>query len=357
MPVTLVTGWHGSGAASVAAGLAKAAGVARTGLITGDDDAQTAEIAPALAWRVVTEEDVIEQVEGCTGCSQRIDLWRILLHASRGSFPPARVLVQVGGWSDVVIAAQTINRDPDLRRCAALDRVVVAVDGPSAAARAAGGPAWPSQEAAEQVAVADHVILTSVAATTADGLARVREAIRRTNPFAPIQRLEDDLSTVLLGRPYGRESTTQLVRMACPHQPVEPGRPAGSTSENERSDPGSAPTPGSANPVPVARVPENPTLAADPCSVTVTVPGDLDACRVRDWVRTLHHANDGRLLRIRGVVAVAGHDRRVVCRGVGTFVEFDTGDPWGEEARSTTLVVAGRGLPAGDLHRSLAACA
>lgn len=91
-------------------------------------------------------------------------------------------------------------------------------------------------------------------------------------------------------------------------------------------------------------------------AVVVEAPGNLDVRRVHAWVKGLHHVDDGRLLRIQGVVGVAGSDHRLLCQGVGTSVEFETGEPWEESPRVTRLLVSGRGLDRDVLGSSLREC-
>lgn len=151
LPVTMVTGWHGAGATALAGRLA-------------------ADLAPLAVEVVRPEEEVVEQVGGCSAWAVCHDLIRVVGNLASRWQRPDRIVVDAGGWSDVVVAAQTFLDDPDLRRRTELCGIVTAVDTPSAAMRAMSGrPVWPSDTCGEQVAAADHVVLTSTGAATQEG--------------------------------------------------------------------------------------------------------------------------------------------------------------------------------------------
>jgi len=298
--VTFVTGWHGAGASTLA-------------------DRLAADLAPLAVEVVRSEEEVVEKVAGCSACAVRHDLVRVVGNLASRWQRPDRIVVDVGGWSDVVVAAQTFLDDPDLRRRTELCGIVTAVDTPSAAMRALSGqPVWPSDTCGEQVAAADHVVLTSTGAATEEGREAARWVVCETNTAAAVS--DEALlrpTDVVGGRAFGWDAAARLEGMRTVSQTL-PGI----------------------------------TTAA----AVVEAPGNLDVGRVHAWVKGLHHVDDGRLLRIRGVIGIAGCDNRLLCQGVGTSVEFETGEPWGTAPPVTRLLVSGRGLERDALGSSLQEC-
>lgn len=315
VPVTLVTGWHGVGLCGFMARMARSLGSEKVGIV-GTHCPGNAEAALV----VPTEVETVEQVDGCGGCALRLDLIRVLRHIARCQGCPAHLLVEAGGWSDVVVATQTLLKDPEMRRWVRVAGVVALVHAPSMATRALSGQGpWPSTEMGEQVAMADDVVLTGTGDLTPEGNDAVRLVVGETNPFANIA---DDSSISFPA--LATRSRFDLVGAAA----VELLTPASLAFDG-----------------------------VDTRVMLVEVHGDLDGQRVHNWVRALHHGTGARLLRIRGVIAVANEDDRLLCRGVGTFVEFDRGKPWASAVRTTKLLVAGTGLAANELAESLAACA
>lgn len=314
VPVNLVTGWHGAGTSAVIGRLAREARPGEVAVVG------TGGLDPKLAGFVVeTEEETVEHAGGCGACAIRHDLIRVVLNLTVRRRRPRRIVVEVGGWSDLVVAAHTFLRDPDLRHRAEIDGIIAAVDTPSAAMRALSGqPVWPSEECGEQVAMADQVVLTSSGDATKAGVEAVRWIIDETNPLASILDEEEVHPPAMVGhRSFSLEAAADIEHVG-PTSPTLPGL----------------------------------TTAG----VVIEVAGDLDVGRMHDWVKGLHHVGSGRLLRLRGVMAVRDEDRRLLCRGAGTFVDFDEGEPWDDARRVTRLLVASRGMVAEQLRSSLQDC-
>ena len=88
---------------------------------------------------------------------------------------------------------------------------------------------------------------------------------------------------------------------------------------------------------------------------TSTVPFDAD--KLQAFFRELIAAHAPDLLRYKGVVAFAGQAERVVFQGVHMTMNADAGRAWATgEARESTLVFIGRGLPKAELIGRLNAC-
>ena len=68
------------------------------------------------------------------------------------------------------------------------------------------------------------------------------------------------------------------------------------------------------------------------------------------------HGQD--LLRWKGILNIAGQDRRLVFQGVHMLLDVDLQQPWREnEARTSRAVFIGRELDAQTLQAGLASCA
>jgi G3E family GTPase len=91
--------------------------------------------------------------------------------------------------------------------------------------------------------------------------------------------------------------------------------------------------------------------------VSLLLAGELDEERFADWVETALGAVGGRLLRWKGILAIAGVDERVILQGVADEQETTLGAPWASGPRSSRLVLIGYGLDAAALQAGFAACA
>jgi G3E family GTPase len=91
-------------------------------------------------------------------------------------------------------------------------------------------------------------------------------------------------------------------------------------------------------------------------TLVLAVDGDLDEDRFGDWIETDLGAFEGRLLRVKGIVAIAGVDERIVLQGVANRIEAAQGKVWGDEPRYSRLVVIGFALDDVELSRGFVKC-
>jgi G3E family GTPase len=75
----------------------------------------------------------------------------------------------------------------------------------------------------------------------------------------------------------------------------------------------------------------------------------LDAC-----VKNLLQEKE--ILRLKGIVALAGEPRRHVLQAVRRLMEIRPADAWGAEKPGSKLVFIGRALNRAELQRSLSGC-
>lgn len=82
--------------------------------------------------------------------------------------------------------------------------------------------------------------------------------------------------------------------------------------------------------------------------------GEVDEERFGDFVESTLGAFAGRLLRVKGIVAVAGVDARMILQGVADTMEVSFGAPF-EGERRTRVVLIGFGLDREAIGRAFAA--
>ena len=92
-------------------------------------------------------------------------------------------------------------------------------------------------------------------------------------------------------------------------------------------------------------------------SVSLVLDGDVDGERFADFAESELAGFAGRLLRTKGIVAVAGVAERMIVQGVADLVEVTFGAPWEDGPRTSRLVVVGFGLDREALERAFTACA
>ena len=83
----------------------------------------------------------------------------------------------------------------------------------------------------------------------------------------------------------------------------------------------------------------------------------LDSNRARAWVSSIASDLGQDILRWKGILHIAGQDRRLVFQGVHMLLDVDLQRPWREdETRVSRAVFIGRDLPAARLKAGFEAC-
>ena len=92
-------------------------------------------------------------------------------------------------------------------------------------------------------------------------------------------------------------------------------------------------------------------------SVGITIAGELDVRKLDQWLSLLLRERGVDIFRMKGVLAVAGYDRRFVFQGVHMLMDSQPGKPWRpDESRSNALVFIGRNLDRTELEMGFRRC-
>ena len=130
-------------------------------------------------------ETVVELNNGCVCCTVRGDLIAALtgLVADRRQFD--RMIIETSGLADPAPVIQSFVVDETLRQCFALDAIVTVVDARHLQQQ------LEHDEAREQIAFADVLLLNKTDLAPADALDAVETELRRLNCLARIHRTRD----------------------------------------------------------------------------------------------------------------------------------------------------------------------
>ena len=147
--------------------------------------------------RFETTEDIFEMNNGCICCTVRGDLIRILSKLFRRGTKLDGVIIETTGLADPAPVAQTFFVDSAVRAFCVLDGIITLVDAKHIEQHLdEEKPEGAENEAEEQLAFADRVLLNKVDLVTEEDLARVEGRIRSINKFAPIQRCQQSQVSV-----------------------------------------------------------------------------------------------------------------------------------------------------------------
>ena len=134
---------------------------------------------------VNADEEVFEMNNGCICCTVRGDLIRIIEGLMKRKDKFDGILVETTGLADPGPVAQTFFTDDDVKARTRLDAIVTVVD-----AKHFLGQLEQGDEAEEQVAFADVILLNKTDLVSADDLAKVEGKIKSINPYARIHRTQ-----------------------------------------------------------------------------------------------------------------------------------------------------------------------
>lgn len=181
IPVTLMTGFLGSGKTTVLNHLVRQPELADALVIINE----FGEIGlDHLLVAQSTENIITEMSSGCLCCTVRGDLiktlrditWRF---ARNGKRQFRRVLIETTGLADPAPIIHTLMTEPTLANRYRLDGIVVTIDGVTAEHTLNQYP-----EAVKQAAVADCLLLTKSDLITSENYSLLHERLNNINPSA-----------------------------------------------------------------------------------------------------------------------------------------------------------------------------
>ncbi|HEY9218741.1 MAG TPA: GTP-binding protein [Phenylobacterium sp.] len=340
-PVTVLTGYLGAGKTTLLNRILSEDHGKRYAVIVNE----FGEVGIDHDLIVGADEEVFEMNNGCVCCTVRGDLIRVVsgLMKRKGKFDA--IIVETTGLADPGPVAQTFFVDDDVRAKTQLDSVTTVVDAKHLPLRLAD-----SKEAVEQVAFADQIILNKTDLVTEDELRAVEAMIRRLNPLAPIhrsQRSNVPLEAVLGRGGFDLARITELDPEFANPAHGEPGHVHDEDCDHDHDhDHGHH------------HHAHDHAAEAGIRGISLTLDKPIEANRVTRWLNEVLQAQGPDILRAKGILDIAGEDRRLVFQAVHMILEGDFQREWRDtDKRYSRLVFIGRNLDEAELRRGFEACA
>jgi G3E family GTPase len=316
IPVTILTGFLGSGKTTLLNYILKQPHGQRIAVI--ENEFGEAGIDNELLVQDQGEQ-IIEMNNGCICCTVRGDLVRILgeLAAKRkaGTVKFDRVVIETTGLADPAPVAQTFFVDEDIMQSYLLDAIITLVD-----VRHAPQQLDEHHEAQEQVGFADRILLTKTDLESAESIAALRQRLARMNPRASIAESRKGvaaLEQILDIRGFNLNAILDI-------------EPDFLTDVDHDHD-------------------------DDITSFVFRETRPLDVVKVEDFLSAVVQVHGASMLRYKGILNIAGVDRRVVFQGVHMLMGTDLGQPWGpNEKRESKMVFIGKDMPRDILEEGFA---
>ncbi len=181
IPITILTGFLGSGKTTILANLLRQPGFGDTAVIINE----FGDVGLDHELIETSDEDLVTLKTGCLCCKMRGDLPAtlddLLAKRTAGTVPPfTRVVIETSGLADPAPIVQSLLVDDAAAASFSVSQIATAVDSVTGRATLEREP-----EAVKQVALADQILLTKtdLAESEAQGLA---STLRNLNRFSPI---------------------------------------------------------------------------------------------------------------------------------------------------------------------------
>ena len=331
IPVTVLTGYLGAGKTTLLNRILSEQHGRRYAVIVNE----FGEIGIDAGLIVSADEELFEMNNGCICCTVRGDLIRTLHGLLDGGAQFDAIVIETTGLANPGPVVQTFFVDHMLQTRAVLDSVTTMVDARHVLLRLQD-----SREAHEQIAFADQIVLNKSELASEAQLREIEARLHAINPLAPVYRAER--AQVDLGKLLGRRAFDlgRIVSL----------EPAFLVAEHELAHVhdehcGHQHAPGTLH-------------GSDIVSVSLSADMPMDQQRISDWLNALVASKGADILRAKGIIDVAGEDRRLVFQSVHMLLDGDFQGRWKVgEHRSSRLVFIGRRLDRALLEAGFRRCA
>jgi G3E family GTPase len=360
LPVSVLTGFLGSGKTTLLSKLLRDPAMAKTAVIInefGEIGLDDLLVQGELLNHVdpAGQTQFVKMNAGCLCCTVRGDLEVALrdlyLKRVRGQVPDfVRVMIETTGLADPAPILHTLIDDPVLAAYYRLDGVVATVDAVNADAQLDA-----QFESVKQIAVADRLVLTKTDIADPAKVAALRLRLAAINPAAPvIDAIQGQVDPARLfdAGLYNPATKTADVRrwLAEEAYAVRKGH---EHAHDHAHDHGHDHSHDHGHDHAHQDVNRHDDRIRAHC-LTVDTPMEWDV--VASWLGSLAQSRGADLLRMKGLVNVAGEDQPVVVHGVQHLFHPPARLPaWPDADRQSKFVFITRDVPRADLEKTLAA--
>jgi G3E family GTPase len=299
---------------------------------------------------VESDEDVFEMNNGCICCTVRGDLIRIIGGLLERGAKLDGIIVETTGLAEPAPVAQTFFVDPDVKDRAKLDAIVTLVDAKHLLQHLDEG-----EEAVQQIAFADVLILNKTDLVSPEELTEVERRVRAINRFAPLHRTTN--SAIALDQILGRGAFD--LNRALENDPFFLTRDDHHHHDHDHDHC------------------DDPDHVHDEhcghdhdhhhdhdhghttrvSSVALRTDRPVDPDKFEPWIGALLRLKGQDIYRSKGILNVEGSNKRFVFQGVHMQMTTNWGNPWrGRDQRESRLVFIGRDLDEQALREGFLAC-